>query len=513
MNGSAKPPDAPAGHQRLRSNLLAGWLAHAVTLFVGFVMPRLILDSVGQTALGAWDLAWSFISFFAYTGVGAASAVSHFVARGQAETDPDRVRRVISSAFYNQALLALIMGLAIAATVGVLPTTFDVLPADLAALLPWIGLWSGVTVCATIVGDTAYGVLNGSHRNDLNDVLGMAHDLILALVMTIVLLSGFGIVALAVAAAGCRITAETIRLILAARVCPEFNCRWQLFNLPVARAMLRFGTKTLVAALQELLTYQVARLLLFASLGAPALAVFSRYFTLTRQVTRLVDRLTLVVPPMASELGSLGQHDRLKLFTMRAAGVTVMLGMPLCLLIAVFGDQLVRVWMGPEFVAPGLSWVLAGMVMVHLDRGVATRVLSGLNAHGRIALFCWGSSALVFAGLLGLLYPLDPLRTAILVAATMVFGVTLPHFYLACRRLRIDYLEYFRKVYYKPMIVNSLFLLGLLLSERLLEQGRILNALLVLLFSGAVLAGLYWRLAFDDRLRRLLRRGMVLEGV
>lgn len=513
MTGSSTPSNTPAGRRRLRTNLLASWIAHAVTLVVGFVMPRLILDSVGQTALGAWDLAWSFISFFAYTGVGAASAVSHFVARGQAAENTQAVRRVISSAFYNQAVLALVMGAAIAVTVGVLPAGFSVLPADLAAILPWVGLWSGITVYTTILGDTAYGVLNGCHRNDLNDVLGMVHDLGLAVAMAAALISGYGIVALAVVAAGCRITAEAVRLVLARRVCPELNCRWSQFDYFAARAMLRFGTKTLVSALQELLTYQVARLLLFASLGAPALAVFSRYFTLTRQVTRLVDRLTVVVPPLASELGSLGQHERLNQFTMRAAGVTVMLGAPMCLLIAVFGDDLVRVWMGPDFVAPGLSWVLAGMVLVHLDRGVATRVLSGLNAHGRIALTCWVTSGVVFTVLLAFLYPLNPLRTAILVAGTMAFGVTLPHFYLACRRLRIDYLEYFRKVYYRPMIVNTLFLLGLLAAEYALSAGRALTAVLVLGLSGAGLAALYWWLAFDDRMRRLFRQRMALEGI
>lgn len=509
----ATSPGSGRGRSHLRSNLLASWSAHAVAVVIGFVMPRLIFESVGQHALGVWDLAWSLVSFFAYTGIGAASAVSHFVARSLAGDNPQRARRTTSTAFYLQLALAAALGGTVALTVGVLPGTMSEFPGALRADLPWIGVWSGIAVALTILGDTSQGVLSGSHRNDINDLLAMAHDVVLALAMAAAMLTGRGILGLAVSAAGCRLLLEIARLGIAVRVCPSLSCRWSDLDPTMARAILRFGTKTLVSALQELLTYQTARLMLFASLGAPALAVFSRYFTLTRQIPRLVDRLTLVVPPLASELAGLGEFDRLRQLTLRTASVTVMLGMPFCLLIAVFGDHLVLLWMGPEFVAPGLSWVLATMVLLHLDRGVATRVLSGMNAHGRIALTCWFISVPLFGVCWWLLHPLNPFRTALLVGVTMSVGVSIPHFLLSCSRLGIGYFEYALKVYAKPLFINALFFASLIMTRHIWETGSVALAAAAICVSVAGLSTLYWRVAFDERLRNYVRGRLAFDTV
>jgi O-antigen/teichoic acid export membrane protein len=188
-----------------------------------------------------------------------------------------------------------------------------------------------------------------------------------------------------------------------------------------------------------------------------------------------------------------------------------MLMLPMIVVFGALGDNLVNLWMGPDFVVPGLSWVLALMAVLHMDRGVTTHVLSGLNSHGRISLICLGTSLVVLVVMLAVLHPLDPLSAGILVAVSSIVGVSIPHYLISCRRLRISYYVHFREVLLKPLLSNSLLLAALLFADDRLGSGDFTAALLATLTGVIVLAALYWNFAFDERLRDTVRRRLKLR--
>jgi O-antigen/teichoic acid export membrane protein len=281
---------------------------------------------------------------------------------------------------------------------------------------------------------------------------------------------------------------------------------------PWVRRIFTYGTKTSAGILQELLIHQFARLALALSAGPAAVASYSRYATVIRQIGRSVERVTQVIPPMTSGLVGLGREGDVAHFSLRASNAAVMMMLPMIVVFGALGDQLVAVWMGPEFVIPGLSWVFAAMAMVHADRGVTTQILSGLNSHGRISLICLFTSLALLLVLGVMLFPLDPLTTGVLVAASTVGGVTVPHFLIACQRLGIRPSRHFREVYLKPLICNAIFLVFLLGAENQVARADYVSAALTAVAGGVVLASLYWFVAFDERLRTLVRHRLAAFG-
>ncbi|MBX3707360.1 MAG: oligosaccharide flippase family protein [Pseudomonadales bacterium] len=495
-----------SGRNRLAHNVFAGWLAHAVTIVIGFVMPRLILESVGPASLGVWDLGWSLVSYVALSGLGMAGAVTYLVARYRAEDDATQVRITTATGWYCQLALALAAGLLFLGLFEMLVLWMPGVDA-LAADEPWrIGLLLGLAIFVSLAGGAAQGILAGCHRGDLNEYVSIASEVVLAITMIVVLLLGAGIVGLAWATFATRLVFELLRFVLAWQVCPEAGIAARDFTLGRARALVRFGTKSSVAVAHDLVVQQGARILLALAAGPVALAVYSRYATIVRQIARVSERTAQVLPAMTSGLVGLGREGDVQRLFLRAANATVMLALPLVLVFGVLGDELVTVWMGAEFVVPGLSWVLAAMAFATADRSVASQVLTGLNAHGRIGLVCLLASVCVFLAAWLLLRPLDPLRAGVLVAVTLTAGHALPHWLLACRRIGVGPLGYLLKVYLRPLIANAWLLGWLLWADGRLDAGRYGPASFGAAFGFAGLAGLYWFFAFDDDLRDKVRR-------
>lgn len=500
-----------SGRERLLSNVVAAWIAHGMTLVVGFVMPRLIYESIGLAPLGLWDLGWSLVMYIGYSGLGTGATVTHFLAR-RSDTDGaegEGVRAITATAWHVQLAVALLVSVAFVAAFRIVaahagePTEFP------HATTAWMAGLLGATILVALVGDVAQGVLSGCHRQGVGEYVSIASDVTLALAMIGVLAMGGSLVGLAAATLLTRTAFETLRYVLAFRALPQLSLQPRDVDRETLHRIVRYSVKTTTGVAHGLLVQQLTRLALAVTAGPAMLACYSRYATLVRQIARLADRTTLVVPSLSSSLAGLGREAQAVQFGMRAANATALLLFPMTVAFAVFGTDVVAVWMGPEFAVPGLSAVLAVTVVLTGDRTVANGVLSGLNAHGRISVACLCAALGIFGVGLLALAPLDPLRAGILVTMSTVLGITLPHFVLSCRRFRIPMSRYFREVFLKPLISNIFFLVFLVGADRALHAGHWLVGVASLLAGSLVLALTYWLFAFDAELRAKFRRRIV----
>lgn len=493
-------------HDRLVPNVVAGWAAHGVALVIGFVMPRLIDESVGQTALGVWDLGWSLLMYLGFSGLGMAVAITHHVAKLN-RLDPHDLRISIASGFLCQLLLALALGAGLGLLFLTLPDWAPGSFADVGPDMRWVGLYLGLAIAAALIGDVAQGILTGHHRSSWNEYLSIVADVTLALAMLAALLADKGIVGLAFVTCCIRLIAESVRMVMAFRVCPEASFAPALWRAERAWELLRFAGKASLGALQELIVQQGVRVFLIASAGPGALAAYSRYQTVVRQITRLVERSVRILPAMASELAGQDTEGELNRLRERASRATALMALPMIAVVAVLGDEIVVLWMGPSFTVEGVAWILAAMALLHVDYAVSSRFLMGLNAHGRIAAICFGSALLVFAALYLLLRPLDAVDAAAVAALSLGGAIYLPHYFMSCARLGTSPMGFLRRVYLMPLAANGLFLAGLMATKLAFQNGDLALATLAIGVSGLVLAGLYWRFGFAADVRAgLVRR-------
>jgi O-antigen/teichoic acid export membrane protein len=502
--------DAPgadlSGRDRIAWNVLTGWVGYAIEVAAGFIVPRLIDQQVGQTALGLWDFGWSCIAYLRLAQIGVAPATSRYLARYRAVRDTEGLRRVASSTFgVSIAVATLVLtltGLAVVATPWLLPERLG----DQVRTAQLVIAALGVGLAFDYLCEVFSGILTGSHRWDLHNAMNAAANLFSAVAMIATLFLGGGLPAVALAYTAGSVASELLRMFVAFRVCPELQLRPGHFSLDQARQLLHFGVKASVSSIAGLVLVQTNNLIIVGHLGPAALALYARPNALLRIPDNLVRKIGFVLAPTASSLQGAGRHAEIRKLVLDGTRASAAITIPLMLGLAILGGPLLLLWMGPRYEQGLVLTVLALGTLPSLTQRPVASVLMGLNLHGFVARMN------VWAAVLGIglsVLNVNVLGLGLVGAAAAVVGPTavttgflIPAY--VCRHLEIRLRDFVRDGLLTPLLCALPFALVLAVS-RLAFGGRPLIALTCGAGAGAaVLAPLYWRLLLSPGQRRAM---------
>jgi O-antigen/teichoic acid export membrane protein len=321
--------------------------------------------------------------------------------------------------------------------------------------------------------------------------------------MAVVLTAGRGLIAVAAVYATGTLTTEIARWIAARRVCPSLRVSWTAVRWDRISQLVRFGSKTALDDAAALVLTQTNAVAITVFLGPRALALFARPQAICRHLDTLANKLAFVVAPAASALQGAGRTADLRALFVESTRLAMMFALPLVLFVAIMGDILLRVWMGPRYESGGalLSILALGSVLT-MGQRPAIQMLVGMNLHGRVA-----ASSVVAVGVALLFVWYAPVHfnlvgCALVVVTPMLVadGMVVP--ILACRRLGVPLREYIGRVVMQPLASAAPFIGALAISRWCLMRGQTVAA------SGAVAAGaivlvcLDWRVVLSRDQRR-----------
>ena len=491
------------GRSEILPNVLASWLAFSASAVIGFVMPRLILDNVGHELLGVWDLCWSFLAFISFSGIGTGSAIGHYTARTR--KDVGLASKVFATGLYLQLVIGVLLATLFGFLISVLPNfliSYEFVQID---EISTIGLLISSTVVVVLLGEIAHGCLLGNHEARTSEYINVAHDITLAISMVIVLIAGLGIVGLAQVTLIIRCLFELARFWVVLTRVDAATVNPMSVRAPVAKRLVLFAAKSSIYGLQELVVFQTVRFLFFIGVGPVVFAAFSRYSTLARQINRLVDRLVIPIPALASDLSARGDLVRIKRMYMYGLKGVLMLSIPALVLFGVLGDTIVTLWMGADFVIPELAWIFCAACMLHTHYSMSAKIIRGINVHGRISAYCLAASIVVLAASYAFFRPADAYQAAWLIALIMVLCVQVPVIFFTWRRLNLSILTQLKNIYLMPVLLNALFFLAVYQSRILLGNGYPTSALLLTAAGGLLLLTAYWFFVCDEQMREKFR--------
>jgi O-antigen/teichoic acid export membrane protein len=511
-----RPKGDLTGQERLAWNVFAGWAGYLVVSLAGFVAPPVMDRKLGQVALGVWDFGWSLVTYFALTQLGVASSVNRYVAKYRAAHDVVGLRRVTSSVGALNLTASSLAFLLAALSAWALPW---LLRAELTAQLPAARLLVvllGLTVATQMFFQVHQGILAGCYRFDILNAITATVEVANSLAIVAVLLAGGGLVALGATCLLCQVAAGLMRMYWAKRICPEARIVLAEADWNEAKRLLKFGIKAFVYSLSGLLLIQANKLIVGGVLGAAALAVFSRPLALIRVIETFTHKFAYVLTPTASSLQSSGQHERLLKLLLQCARLGTALTLPMVLTLAILGDLIMLIWMGPRYAAGPLTIILALGHLGTVAMWPVTMILVGMNRHGRPAVATVTAAAL--STLLGLLnafvFGWGITGAALAVALPLLGSAAFVATY-ACREFGVSGWT-FAKALSAPIACAVPFAL-ILLASRALWPGQPLLAV----FGGLALAGpmivmLYWFFVIPEELKaqvfRLLARARGLAA-
>jgi O-antigen/teichoic acid export membrane protein len=510
MNDSisdGKKQEDLTGRSRFARNVLFSWGSYIVYIVAGFVMPRLISQKLGQTALGVWDFAWTTVGYFGLIELGIGASVDRYVARYRSAGDTPGLIRSVSSIFVWMMGVGLVVFMGTCAvSLWVIPT-FKARLGDFTSQAQWIVFYLGSSISVEIALGAFWGVIIGVHRWDIHNSISAVCQAVSTLGMAAALFFGGGLVSMAAIYATMIMVGHAIRVPLAFRVCPELRIDLRQARISVLLEQARFSIKNLAPRIAELLVNQTANLLLAFYLGPASLAIFSRPRVLIKHVRTLIGKYSSILVPSASSLHAQDNLEALREMFRRRIHQAGCVSVPAVLWLALLGGPLVELWMGKAYYLPWLVPVLSFGYLATLSQDPIWAIMAGINQHGRIGLIKLAGAC---AAAIGVGLALAVFKAKLV---GMAVGLTLPMFVvdaiivpqLACRALGLRVSEFYLQAMWKPFLFSLPSLLCLIVARFLFSENHLLLFIVGGGASGVALVCVYYSFVLPERFRRAAR--------
>lgn len=495
------------GRQNIIRNILASWVGYSVYFVAGFVMPRLIDRNLGQDDLGLWDFGWSIVGYFGLSQLGITQSIDRYVAKYRAAGDSVALNRSISSVLLFQCFSTAVVLLITASLFAWMPGLFGEKLGENVTSARWIVVFLGAGVAVTQMLNIFDGITTGCHRWDIHNGLNSGFYALSVAMMIGSVLTGGGVISLAVINFIGISMEKVTRMIIAFKICPELKISLKQAKIGVIREQLFFGGKSLIPSLADVFFRQTVNVMIVGGLGVGALAVFSRPLALIKHSGNIVNKFANVLMPIASSLTSIGKHDELKSFFLKAVSSGALISVPGIVFLSIFGGPLLNLWMGKNYADATLMAVLAVGSLAGMLQVPIYSMLIGLNKHGTAGVAkvigSFISMGLVVVNFKILELELVGCAIAIGLPSLIVDGIFMPLY--ATKNLSMPMRVFYKEAVFKPLYFN-LPLIVFLALVRWVFLDQIYVGLFVGLTGGVLIgASVYWFWVIPANLKEKIR--------
>jgi O-antigen/teichoic acid export membrane protein len=331
--------------------------------------------------------------------------------------------------------------------------------------------------------------------------------------MIVALLLGEGLRNLALIVLMGQVLADGRLMMLAYRACSGLQVRPSLVRWATSRNVLVFGGKTLIPSVSQLLLDQTASIFIVAYLGPAALALFARPRSLLHHVDTMVRKMAMVLIPTASSLQSMGNVKEIQGLLIKAVQYSCCMVLPVVAILAVYGDVIMGLWMGPDYANAVVLAILALGFLTNMAQQPLRMILAGMNAHGRagigelVASLCSVAATLVMLGVIH--WGLVGVALAMTIPLTIMNLLYLP--FLARQRTGIGLRRYCLSTAVRPVICVLPFLVCLIVARYVFAEKPFVALLLGVATGTLILFILYWRSVVPRRMKSQVLRNLGIK--
>jgi O-antigen/teichoic acid export membrane protein len=347
-------------------------------MVVAIATVPITVRALGVERFGILALAWIVLGYFSLFDLGLGRATTRFAAEALSLGQTDRFARLMWTSIGIQAGLGLVGAAVLLGIAPFIVTHVLNIPPDLVneAHLCFMVLAAAVPI--TLVMAAARGALEAGQRFDLVNLVAAPSTILFSLLSALGAVAGFPLAGIVLLLVGNRVAAGLAYIALARRAFPAVSSI--VVDLSVAPSLARYAGWISVSSFVGPALQFADRFTIGAVLSLVAVAYYAAPFDVITRLLVVPGAMALSLFPAFSAKGE--RDHRLAAMYGRAMRYTLVALGPIVLLVLLFGDELLRVWLGPDFAREsGLVFRLLAIGV--LINGVATLPFTLLQGIGR----------------------------------------------------------------------------------------------------------------------------------
>lgn len=333
--------------KRFIASSFARTLETVVTMVTGLIMMPLMIRVLGENLYGIWIVIGSIVGSLYLFDIGMASTVTRFVSYALSKKDRQRASQVVSTAFAIYSLLALAIFLTSA--IIALASSLIVDSPDNKELVQTLILIVGLNVALEFPFKCYAGIAGYHLRQDLLSYSRITFKIISSILIIFLLMQGYQLITLALIQLASSILSNFVFRYIAHYLEPEIKVNLKTVTKKTTKEIFSFSAWSFLIDLSRLLKER-GDVWMVAAFTSPALlTVYYVGVRLVEYSNELLYKAFGFTLPLYTDAVARNDteelHRKIRIFlrvNTLVAGL-VLLGAYL------FGKDIIRFWMGPEF--------------------------------------------------------------------------------------------------------------------------------------------------------------------
>ena len=222
----------------------------------------------------------------------------------------------------------------------------------------------------------------------------------------------------------------------------------------------------------------------------------------------LVHKMAMILVPTTSSLQSVKNLKAIQKLLIKSVSYSFYLVLPMVLVLTVFGESILKVWMGQRYANGIIPAILAVGSLASMSQTPTLMILGGMNAHGRAGI------ANLIASICSVGLNIVVLKYTNLGLTGVAIAVTLPIMImnvvylplLVCHRVGLDLKHYVLSTMAGPIIHVLPFAICLVVARLIFYASPLKGLLCGCAIGGILLMIFYWQFVLPDRVKMWIFR-------
>lgn len=333
--------------KQIKYGAIISYVSIAINILYGFLFTPWMVKTIGQNQYALYTLASSLIALFT-VDFGLSAATSKFVSQYHAEGREDKVNQFLGTVYKLYFGVDMVILVIFAVVFFLIDTIYATLSPIELEQFKVVYIIAAATSTITFPFVTLNGVLNAYEKFVQLKVADLLYRFLLLILMSVVLLSGFGLNGV-VTVNG--IVAVLIIIYKLFVISKSTGIKVSFLNSDKEsyRLIFNFSVWTTVATLANRLIFNITPSILGAVANTSAIAVFGIVTTIEGYVYLITSAINGMFMPRISKIYADKQEEKLLPLMIKVGRFQFALNGLIVVGFFVVGRQFVNLWMGPNY--------------------------------------------------------------------------------------------------------------------------------------------------------------------
>ncbi len=363
--------------KKLVRNISSNYLGFAVnTLIVLFITPFLI-HHIGSTQYGIWVLLVTLLSYFQLLELGMMPAIIRYTSHHKAKNEPDQIESIIGSAICLLLALSVVTLPIIFLTSNLSPSIFSIENSDKIVFVKSVWL-VGIIAIIAFFKRLFYAVHEGYQRFDLLNLCTTSGNIAGALTTVYFVSNGHGILAL-IAILLMQTLYETLFEMF--NIIHIFKIKLNPFKATreSIKTITNFSFYSFLTDIAITISHRIDTVVIGIFLPLNTITHYTIGIKISGILEKITDPLIDIFFPLASDLHSCQNKEKLQLLFLEGSKISVLMITPGIVIGACYGADIIGWWVGEQFIEPSLPilQIFLGVVFLAVFESTSSRILLG----------------------------------------------------------------------------------------------------------------------------------------